>query len=307
MELDSSLLQALIEKLEHRTESALVYAVRQRRLNEIEEEALARAQHFGSLHGLGESRYERRRSRARTMFHLQENIQATVFHASGALLLDANVAPMDAIIASDADSVDDRDIRRLADSALERLDVQPLKGLETLEFERLWRLKATGITQEGKRGTVALTRVVGAYRRHIGALPVFGRASVFVEVAADRKLVSAGIDWRPMVERPIDKTRVVSPEEGAERVIRDVQRFDPERRITLDDYMPGFFSLGYFSLPKRRHQAFLQPAYVAMLAPTGPIPSTGRLVVVPAAPEAYEPLARPHDVPPPLERTPVPS
>ena len=305
MELDRSLLHALVQKLEHHEESVPVFAIRERRLREIEEDALGVARLFGTVHGLGETRFDRRRGRNRTTFQLQENIQATVYHASGALQLTANVAPMDAIIASDADTVDEGDLRRFSDAALERLEIQPLEGLETLRFERLWRMKATGITEKGERAPIALTRAVGAYRRHIGSLPVFGRASVFVEVAAKGRLAAAGMDWRPVVAKPIDETPVLSPEHGGERVIRELERFDPEQRVTLDDYTPDLFSLGYFSLPKRRDQAVMQPVYVAMLAPTGPIPSVGRVIVVPAAPEAYEPLARRLAAPNARERAPV--
>jgi hypothetical protein len=302
VEPDPSLLQALIEKLEHHEESVPVYAIRERPLREIEAQTLDAARRFCGLHGLGEMRYERRRGRSRTMFRFQENIGASVFHASGTVLLDAHFSPMQAIIAADAEGVDEKTLRRLSDEAREQLEIQPETSHEALHFERLWRLKATGITKDGKRGPIALTRVVGAYRRYIGRFPVLGRASVFVEVAAEGQVAAAGIDWRPLVEKPIDETPVLSPEDGAVRVLAELQRFDRERQFTRDDYKPQFFALGYFSLPKRSHQAVMQPTYVAMFGPTGPIQSVGRVIVVPAAPNAYEPIARPQAVPPGTER-----
>jgi hypothetical protein len=299
---DPSLLQALIERLEHHEESVSVYAIHERPLREMEAQTLAAARRFCGLHGLGEMRYERRRGRNRTIFRFQENISASMFHASGAVRLDAHFPPLQSIIAADTDGVDEIELRRFSDEAREQLEFQPKTSHEALRFERLWRLKATGITEEGERGPIALTRIVGAYRRYIGRLPVLGRATLFVEVAAKGQVAAAGVDWRPVVERPIDETAVLSPEDGALRVLAELQRLDRERRFTRDDYMPEFFALAYFSFPKRRHQAFMQPTYVAMFRPTGPIQSVGQVIVVPAAPNAYEPIARFQAVPPGTER-----
>jgi len=195
--------------------------------------------------------------------------------------------------------LDEGDLRRHANEALKRLGVKSLANIdEDLRFERLWRLKAAGVTEEGERSATALTRVVGAYRRHIGRLPVLGRASAFVEIAAEGKPVTAGVDWRPVLEEPIDETPILSSEEGAVRALAELQRFNPDRKVTLEDYTPDLFELGYFSLAKRSQQAVMQPTFVAMFKPTGSFPSIGRIVVVPAAPNAYEPISRPLAVPP---------
>jgi hypothetical protein len=68
---------------------------------------------------------------------------------------------------------------------------------DNLQFERLWQIKATGMTLSGQRGVVALCRVVGAFRRYLYELPVWGRASAVVELADDNVIAAAGIDWRP--------------------------------------------------------------------------------------------------------------
>jgi hypothetical protein len=116
----------------------------------------------------------------------------------------------------------------------------------------------------------------------------------------------AGSDWRPIADEAFDEAKVVSSEEGAFRVPSELQTFLAGKVFTLKEYSPEFFSLGYFSMPKRRGQTVMQPVYVAMFRPVGPFPSTGRLVVVPAGANIYESIARSVVTPPASSSRPAP-
>ena len=141
---------------------------------------------------------------------------------------------------------------------------------EKLSFERLWQIKAAGINRERVRGREVVCRAIGAFRRYVGDLPVYGRASVVVELAGDEKIGGVGVDWRPIA------TEGPRSRQGARSRTRRRARSSP----TSADALPGgevsdkdfdvtMFSLGYISLPKRRAQGVFAPVYVAMLERRG--------------------------------------
>jgi hypothetical protein len=305
MQVDNAMMDALLGRLAHHRDSVAVYRIRERRLDELEQTAVETAQRFVQNAGLPEMRYETVRGKDRTRILLQEGIVATLFHASGAVGLKRGWSPMSRMINVRAERADEEGLRRQAEDAVKGLRLAPLGSNEELRFERLWKLKAAGSTLKGERGHVVLTRAVGAFRRYLGGIPVWGRASAFVELAAGGEVAGAGVDWRPVAEVPIDETQVLAPEDAALRLLAELQSFLPGDQVSLKDHTPEFFALGYFSLPRRRIQAIMQPVYVGTFRPTGPIPSLGRLIVVPATPAAYEPICRPLAAPPQAAKKPV--
>ena len=296
---DDRLLKALVEKVTNYKKSVPIFRIPERRPDELDDAVVQAGLRFVKIAGFGGMRHSVRRERESSIFLFQEDIRARLFHASGAIALDRGWRPMDRIIATDATQADLKLLRRHAEQAVNRLQLAPTSTSDQLRFERLWRLKAAGMTRDGKTGPIALTRVVGAFRRYLGGMPVWGRASAFVELAAEARIAAAGVDWRPVVDEPFDTATVLSPEDGAARVLAELQISLPDARYTRKDYTPEFFSLGYLSLPRRHAQTVMQPVYVAMFKPAGPFPSIGRLIVVPAAPHPYESICR-LAAPPPL-------
>ena len=295
---DKALLKTLVEKVANYKASVPVYRIPERSLDDLDRSVVQAGRNLAKAAGYGEMRYSIRRAQNSTVVQFQEGMSAHVLHASGAMSLHRGWRPLDKIITPYADRADLKLLQAQAEEAVKRLSlVQPGKT-EELRFERLWRLKAAGITREGKTGAVALTRVVGAFRRYIGGMPVWGRASIFAHIAAEGQIAAAGADWRPIVEQAVDSAKVLSPEDGAVRVLQELQTFLPDKIFTRRDYTPAFFSLGYISLPKRRAQSVMQPVYVAMFNPVGTFPSVGRLIVVPAGLKTYESIARTVVTPP---------
>jgi hypothetical protein len=166
-------------------------------------------------------------------------------------------------------------------------------------FERLWRIKAGSASVADVLGQELLCRVVGSFRRELDDLPVWGRASVFVELGGDGIVTAAGRDWRQCMDKPFEEVKIVDPEIGADRVLEELSPRVRTYRLTTDHYRPELFALGYFSFPVRSPQAYLQPVYVAKLTPAGRLSAT-EVIVVPAAIGAYEPL-RNLPAPPPLK------
>jgi hypothetical protein len=164
--------------------------------------------------------------------------------------------------------------------------------IEQLEFEHLWKIKASAITLREKiKIPQVLCSVVGAFRRYINRMPVYGRASVFVKLAANDVVQSAGIDWRIIEKEPVDEIKIIEPEEAAELMLRNIGGTLPNQKITSKIFKPEFFGLGYFSLPRTRYQTFMQPAYVSIFSPTGMM-TAGQAVVTSASRDIYENLGR---------------
>ena len=299
MDYDRELLQSLVKQAEHYRESAEVFRIERRSLVEKKRVAITLAQRFAGRLKFESPRYTLRDKRHKTVIQLPENLSASLYNASGVVVLNSNLKPFEKVISVDVDAraVGSKQLRSWAEDAVNQIPLhQPLPG-ESLRFEKLWQIKATGITEERRQGPITLARAVGAFRRFIDGLPVWGAASVYVKVASEGTVASAGIDWRPIKKDPIAKVNVIDPEEGGKRVLAELQTYQPDTVFSVEDYRPHFFSLGYLSLPKRREQEMFQPVWVAMFKPLGDL-SLSRLIVVPAAPTQFEPIHRLHAHPP---------
>jgi hypothetical protein len=112
-----------------------------------------------------------------------------------------------------------------------------------------------------------------------------------VEIAEDDVIDSAGVDRRPVIENPIDRTKVIDLESAVDRILSELRVSIPGSEINTQNFMPKMFSLGYFSLSKRRMQSYMQPVFVAQFVDRGET-SLNRLIVIPATSSPYEPICR---------------
>ena len=185
----AGLLEKLLEKFGERRESALVFRIREHSIPELEDRALNLVSRLPEYDRCPKVRIDRRNKRS--IILLPDGRRASVFHASGAIRYTAGFAPMERLIGPEAD----RDaLERSANEVARRLDLLSLaKSGETLDFERLWLIKAGGVTREGERGATVVCRAVGAFRRHIDGLPVWGRASAVVELAESNSIGGIGL------------------------------------------------------------------------------------------------------------------
>jgi len=295
MATEPTLVRALGDRVSNYRKTAPVFNLIQRPLEVLERDALEFGRRFTAGSGDTGARADLRRDKHSSTALFPNGTTVKLFHGSGAMIartvltpaahLFTQAPPKDTLISRSKDVV-------------RRLGLGQSGGpMERLDFERLWQIKAAGRQQNGTGGYEVLCRAVGAFRRFVHDLPVLGRASVFVKLAADDVVEAAGSDWRACEERAFEEAPVIDPFEGASRVVAELTMAAGRTHVSAEHYDVDFFGLGYVSFPKRRVQSILQPVYVAMLQPRG-WTSLGRIVVVAATDGAYEPIGRQLAVPP---------
>jgi hypothetical protein len=283
----------LVDKLSHYHDAAPVYRIEPHSLDELERSAAQLANRVAGQKEDSKSRVVRGNGRSDLL--LADGFRARVYHPSGAIAIKAGLAPMEHLIGERADK---KTLTDAAAAIAKRLGLDRLRTTdEKLAFERLWQIKAAGINRDRVRGHEVVCRAIGAFRRYLGDLPVWGRASVVVELAGGDKLGGVGLDWRPIAPEPIDRAKVLDPERGARAVIADLNGRLPGGEFSAKDFDVALFSLGYISMPKRRAQGIFAPIYVALLERRA-WTTMNHVVVVNGSEKVYEEVCRLNVAPP---------
>jgi hypothetical protein len=287
---NDTLAKALRDKLTYHREHAPIYRLRQPSVAELVERARVLGGRFLDARGDADlPRTDLCHEKNHTVVRLPDGGHVKVYHASGALGVARQLEPFAHVIGPDLEA--DRLIAHAA-AMIKRLDVPACRAAdERIAFERLWKIKAQGMTRSGDMGAPVVCRVVAAFRRYVGDLPVWGRASIMVKLAGRDLVEAVGVDWRDRIEEPVDHAKIIDPDEAIHRVLAELAATTPGRQPKNADYEPVLFSAGYFSLPKRRAQGYLQPVYVAALRARGEM-TMSRLVVVPGTSTPYESIGR---------------
>jgi hypothetical protein len=301
MQVDKELLQILTEQAKCFQEQVPVFRIRQRNATELHAEVLKTLRPFAGNALSKEFRYKQDRSGSMTRLLLPEGATLEYYHVSGYRAFDRHTEPFARIVAEDADKLDLASLKEGAGDLLEKYQLNPSGSLDSVELERLWQLKASGINSQGIKGATLVNRLVYAFRRSVAGLPVWGSASVYIKTAAEQQVDGFGMDWRPIHEAHIHKAFILDPKDGATRILEELQNCNPEKSITAKDFSVESFSLGYFSDNKRNFQSFMQPVWVAKFVSKG-FSRMGHVIVVPATNTAYEPIARKVSPPPFNER-----
>jgi len=228
---------------------------------EVEARAVTFAEDFFGLYDDSQFRYNRRPNEGATDLVFHDDTLVRGFHASGALVAKRALKWREQPISG---ATDEETLIDAATQAVDKLGINKYVGQdEEVRFERLWRIKQRTVHRNGERDPVVLRNVVGAFRRYLHGAPVWGRASVYVELSGDKAVSAAGTDWRLHVEPAVDEADVIEPEVAVDWVLGELAARMPGDRLTERNYVPELFSLGYFSLPKRTVQLVTQPVYVA--------------------------------------------
>jgi hypothetical protein len=196
-------------------------------------------------------------------------------------------------IASDEQTAKRELIRARAQETAEILSKSHVGAEDEMRFERLWETKARGVTLKGETATpTALFGVTAVFRRWLHGLPVLGRPSIQVAVGSENTVRQWAVDWRRVRSTPVANSSVIDPQAGAMRLLEDIAWRRPEKPFTLDDFAPVRFALCYATQGRRSEQRVFQPVWLAILEPRG-FTSMGIVTIVPAAPQAFEPIGRP--------------
>lgn len=238
-------------------------------------------------------RFNTTQSAGALSFMLQNNGRLSVHLPSGAVEARLTSPTGTKPIASDERTVNREPIRASAQETVTILSKAYAGSDEELRFERLWETKARGVTLRGETTTpTALFGVTAVFRRWLHGLPVLGRPSIQVSIGSETTIRKWGVDWRRVRATPIAKAPVIDPEAGATRLLEDIAWRRPEKPFTLGNFEPVRFVLCYASQGRRSEQRVFQPVWLAILAPRG-FTSMGIVTIVPAAPQAFEPIGRP--------------
>ena len=234
---------------------------------------------------------------AQTRMQLPHNGRVDVFHPSGAISAKMKSPQQHKPFDSKKGAPDRALLKRKAAQVSEALAKGYLSSNEELLFESFWELNAQTVTLKGEKSGPFLFEVVSSFRRFLHGLPVLGRASIHVGLGDGPQVTRWGVDWRRVRPDPLAETPVISPEEGAQRVLTDMAWRRPGRPFTAKDFEIKDFVLGYMSFSRRVPQSVMQPVWVAVLTPLSKF-TMAHVVAVPAAPQPFESLARAPSVPP---------
>lgn len=294
METDKKLKGELVEQLSDFYESMPVYPIRKLSHAEIEENAKFYAlQFFMGKESLASFKSIQKRDDS-TLINLPWDTKIRFYHNSNAIIIRRQMNPLENLIKGKFDINQQAEI---AIDIMKKLKLDKWKlDFEQIEIESLIQIEASGINLQEKRAPITLCRFIGTFRRYINKIPVYGRASIYVKVAGGNIIESIGIDWRQIEEKPIDNPKIIKPEIAAEKILKNFNSNLPNKIITSEDFKPQFFTLGYFSLPKRQKQSYMQPVYVAMFKDLGPN-TLNHIIVIPATNAGYESIEIPIEKP----------
>lgn len=228
---------------------------------------------------------------ALTVVRLPRGARAEVFHASGAMRLYSGTPTMENLFKE----VPPRgQLVAQCEQWLRALGLAQAAGRnETLQFERLWLSKAAGEDRQGRRSDPVLCRAVGAFRHHVEGIPVFGPASVAVQLAGGGSLDSISVLMRGPLGETLERARLLSPERAARTLAQQLgsaaTAAKGERHIECKEGL----RLGYLSLPKRKPQRVMAPVYVAVIDISHEQEAQGLVCVVPATEANHLPLNAP--------------
>ena len=226
----------------------------------------------------------------RTLLRLPRNSRAVIYHASGAMKLVTNLNPMEALFRK----IEEKEkLIKMVETTARRLKIHDwIEGRkEALQFERLWQIKAAAADRDGNMAPPVLCRIIGAYRHQVGELPVWGPASVAIKLAGEGQLDSLSIQFRETTTEVVDRAKTISPVQGAEAIIRQLNSVYGDSQLPLDEvFNLNWIRFGYLSLPKRKVQKVLAPVFMAAFETKKQEDAQAYLFAAPATVRSYLPL-----------------
>jgi len=221
-----------------------------------------------------------------TLVRLPKGARAVFYHASGAMKMVSGTPPMESIFKKDAGR---EEYIKMLEEKGKRFGLTEWVGEHaTLQFERLWQIKACAANQEKKIVNPVVCRIVGAYRHMVDGLPVLGAASAVLKLGENGFVDAVSLQIREAAGEPIDEAPIIPPAEAAKQVSAQFRSLfgrqggEALARVTSHD-----MQLGYFSLGKRKVQRVLAPFYVAFIHLKGKEENQAYQFAVPASETHY--------------------
>ncbi len=226
-------------------------------------------------------KFDKVQQRERTLYRLQENARLEVHHASGAFRFAGGFEPMDRLFEKIPDQ---KELIGQLETTARQFDFPKMIGNnESLEFERLWQIKAASVSKDGKESPHVLCRSVGAYRHFVNKIPVYGAASASIKLTGNQDLDAFTFIARKTTGKSVGTERVVSVEEGAKRIYRQLTALSGRTKTPVfETASPTWTGFGYMNFSPRKKQEILIPAYIAMIDIETKDLSQGYVLIAPA-------------------------
>ncbi|SRR6266480_2827507 len=286
---EKGLIKKMADSVKNVPTRADVFAVRRYSLDDMERRAKQLLAKTAEACNLSLDRGDWVAQQDRTLIHLPSGARAVVYHASGAIRLVTGLGPMESLFKKTEDR---KTLTKLVERIFGQLKIdEGLNPNESLQFERLWQIKASATNPKGKTVQPVLCRIIGAYRHFVGKYPVLGAASVAVKLAGGGNLDSLTVEMRETTGEAVDQAKILHPDQAARQIISQLSGLMSSSRSPAGEFaVPQFFRFGYLSLPKRKAQRLLAPVYVAAIQIKGAEERQAYLFAVPATEKTYLPL-----------------
>ena len=272
--------------------SADIIAVRQFSLDEMQ----SRARHLLSTiaevseDGCVTDRGDWTAGDAETTIQLAQGARAVLYHASGAVQYFSALTPLQALFKR----IEDKEVLvRQVQEAARKLNIAEWAGEQgSIEFERLFQMKAQGADKGGRTSDVVLARAVGAYRHFVAGIPVLGAASVALRLAGNGAVDTLSLQVRPSAGERIDTAKIIAPELAARQLAQQLVSLLGAGREPLpgDAIESSVLHFGYLDLGKRKAQQLLAPAFVAQVVLRHKLEKQAYVLAVPATEKTYQPI-----------------
>ncbi len=268
---------------------AEVFAVRQYTLEEMNRRMKRLLETIGKRCDVSLDRGDWVRQERRTLVRLPMGARAVLYHASGAMEVSLGMAPMERLFEKTPPR---ESLTAIVQEAADKLGIAEWAGPgESLEFERLWQIKAAAADRERAVEPV-LCRIVGTYRQTVSSLPVLGPASVALKLAGGGAVDGVSFVLRPSVGGAIEWPRTLPPEIAAAQIVARLGRLMGRANARFVELArPRGMVFGYLGLGRRKAQDVLAPHYVAFIDIEGE-DAQGLQLVAAATEETYMPLCQ---------------
>lgn len=286
---EKKLIEKMVSSVRNVPSEADIFAVRQYPIDELKRRAKRFLAMAGEAYDLPLSRGDWVEKQDQTTIRLPQGARAVVYHASGAMKLVTDLNPMESLFKG---TPKQEQLIKMVEEAADRLNISDwVRKEESLDFERLWQIKACAASREGEMLEPVLCRAIGAYRHFVADLPVWGAASSSISLAEGGKLDSLTIQMREPTDEVIDRAKIISPDEAAHQILLQLKTVMGKSKVPVSEVaIPKGLQFGYLSLTKRKVQHVLAPAYVAAIEISGQEEKQAYLFAVSATEKAYLPL-----------------
>lgn len=286
--------EMFIEKLASRVgevpEKADIISLKKYSLDEIQQRSKRVLEMIQEVSDMQLKRQERTIQEDRTLVRMPLGAQLSIYNSSGAMKFSSGFNPMDFLF-KEVESQEK--LTNRVEKIAGRLNIRELVGEnESLNFERLWQIKAAAADQKGNVVSPVLCRIVGAYRHFVSGFPVWGAASVAIKLAGEDRLDSLAVQIREPNGEVVGREKILQPEDAARRAFLQLNNLMHKSEIPVSELVkPKGMHFGYFSLSKRKAQRILAPVYIAEISVEGKDESQAYVFVLPATEKRYIPLS----------------